>query len=81
MITILTPGSDSYFTRMGTLFCECQVQTVGMIVQTFCIFTAFGCLLVWFSATFLSLPERAALKSLLSLWNGLFLPLILSHFA
>lgn len=60
---VLAPGSDTSSARMGIMFCLCQLRTVGKIVQTFCIFSAFGCLLVWLSATFSSLPERAALKS------------------
>ena len=60
---VLAPGSDTSSARMGIMFCLCQARTVGRIVQTFCIFSAFGCLLVWLSATFSSLPERAALKS------------------
>lgn len=53
-----------------------RTRSVGARVQTVGTFTAFGGSVLWFSSP-LSLPERTALTSLLSLWDGLFLPLIL----
>lgn len=62
MISVLAPGSGVCPTLAGWTVCECHIDTVGKMVQTFCIFAALGGLVVQFSTTFFINSQESGTK-------------------